>query len=208
MYSEDCPYHSKNIFFPNQDWSKQKIKWRLRAYKSFIQNYRTYFYDSSFIYSFNRWVQWQPFEAYLVKLKPGQNLLEEWLMREKSKLSPERTKTEKRQKTKGKEQRRHEGIKIEGKKCTGKLRELSISFFNISNKEKNQQLSFAYFKSVESFASNAGMTPKTHSMHLVISYISPRTQLSQAVCTCYYRMSILLLVEYINENQSFHNSIM
>lgn len=62
-------------------------------------------------------------------------------------------------------------------------------------------MSFAYFPN------NARMTPKTHSMHLVISYI-PRTQLSQAVCTCYYSMSIPLLVEYTNENQSFHYSIM
>lgn len=37
----------------------------------------------SFIHSTER-AQWQSFEAYGVKLEPGQRLPEEWLMREKS----------------------------------------------------------------------------------------------------------------------------
>lgn len=49
-------------------------------------------------------------------------------MREKSKFSPERTKIEKRQKTRGKEQGRHAGIKIKGKRGTGKTKRAEPKF--------------------------------------------------------------------------------
>lgn len=54
----------------------------------------------SFIHSTESRAQWQSFEAYWVKLEPGQRLLEEWLMREKSISKKTKEKKDKRQEEK------------------------------------------------------------------------------------------------------------